>query len=137
MDFAVTSPLQQMQTRAATQSPLAAAMEYAERKHADRNTGQRCQDLGIKLVPMIAESLGGWGPEAQKAFKILASAHASRTGTQYSKAISQLYEGLSTKLLRAAARSLLARVADSGVVQENHERQRAVALLAAGHQELQ
>ena len=71
----------------------------------------RCEAWGVRLVPMVAESFGGWGPAAQKAFKVICAASASRTGDDNSLATSQFYEGLGIKLARAAARSLLARVA--------------------------
>ena len=56
LDFAVTCPLQQSMVRDA--ATLAAAMDYEAHKLADRHTDQRCVDMGFKLTPMIAETLG-------------------------------------------------------------------------------
>ena len=109
MDFAVTSPLQIALVQAAAESPLAAARAYEERKFADRRTSQRCLDHGVRLVPMVVESMGGWGPEAQKAFKVIARALSSSTGLPHGLAVAQMYESLSVKLMRAVARSTLAR----------------------------
>ena len=110
MDFAVTSPVQLATLHAAAERPLAAAMEYEQKKLDDRDTAAKCEAWGVHLVPMVAESFGGWGPAAQKAFKSICSASAGRTGESLSIATSQFYEGLGIKLARASARSLLARV---------------------------
>ena len=109
MDFAVTSPLQLALVQAAAERPLAAARAYEERKFADRQTAQRCLNHGVRLVPMVAESTGGWGPEAQKAFKVIARSISSATGLPHGLAVAQMYESLSVKLMRAVARSTLAR----------------------------
>ena len=61
------------------------------------------------LVPMVVESMGGWGLEAQKAFKVIARALSSSTGLPHGLAVAQMYESLSVKLMRAVARSTLAR----------------------------
>ena len=63
MDFAVTSPLQLDQLREAASQELAAAVAYEGVKFSDRDTAQKCRDHGVRLLPMVAESLGGWGPE--------------------------------------------------------------------------
>ena len=63
LDFAVTSPLQLSTLEAAADSELAAAKAYEATKIADRATGARCCKHGARLVPMVAESLGGWVPK--------------------------------------------------------------------------
>jgi hypothetical protein len=111
MDFAVTSPLQLATLRMAADSTLAAAAQYEQHKCDDRDTAAKCREWGVRLVPMVAESFGGWGMAAQKAFKVICAAKAERSGDNTSQATSQFYEGLGIKLARASARSLLARVA--------------------------
>ena len=49
------------------------------------------------------------GPEAQKAFKVIARSISSATGLPHSLAVAQMYESLSVKHMRAVARSTLAR----------------------------
>ena len=78
-------------------------------KLEDRQTAQRCLDQGFKLIPMVAETLGGWGPEAQSFFRQLAKATADKTGVDPSVATCQLYESLGIKIQRANARAILAR----------------------------
>ncbi len=109
MDFAVTSPLQLDQLREAASQELAAAVAYEGVKFSDRDTAQKCRDHGVRLLPMVAESLGGWGPEAQKAFKVIGRALSSATGVPHGTVVAGLYGSLSVKLMRAAARSALAR----------------------------
>ena len=132
LDFAVTSPLQLAHVGAAARAPLAAATAYEAHKRADRKTAERCAAHGITLMPIVAESLGGWGPCAQKAFNVIARASAARSGASVGVATSRLYEGLSTKIMRANARSLLARAgrSDAAVVRDNAQ-ERARATLGA------
>ena len=111
LDFAVTCPLRDDMCHDASRRVLAAAMDYEAAKLSDRDTGQRCAAQGFKLVPMVAETLGGWGPEAQHVFKQLAKASADSLGIEESVATNQLYEALGIKLQRANARAILSRQA--------------------------
>ena len=131
MDFAVTSPLQLAGIRAAAGRVLAAAEAYEEVKFADRDTARRCRDQGVRLVPMVAESFGGWGPEAQKAFKVLGRALSNTSGTAHGVVVAQLYENLSVKLMRAAARSALARATNAAAASFCPVAARAPAELSA------
>ena len=110
LDVAVTSPLQAAHLVASSQTRLAAAAEYEDRKRNDRDTARRCQQHGISLVPMVAESFGGWCQSAQGAIATLAQHWATKQGTDLSVATSHIYSGLSSRLWRANARSVLARV---------------------------
>ena len=111
LDFAVTCPTQSTWQRDAAQRSLAAAMGYEAHKLADRETAQRCNVAGYRLVPMVAETLGGWGPEAQAFFRVLGKATAEHKGLDPSIATDQLYQGLGIRLQRANARAIMARVA--------------------------
>ena len=113
LDFAVTCPLQLSTLRGAATAQLAAATEYEAFKFGDRDTAARCHEQGIRLIPMVAESLGGWGHEAQAVFKTLGRQMATQTGTSHGAVVAQLYENMSVKIMRAAARSALARAAES------------------------
>ena len=111
LDFAVTCPLQETLVRDAAGHTLAAAMNYEAQKLADRQTAQRCTEMGFKLTPMVAESLGGWGPAAQGLFREVAKATAQTSGLEESVAVSQLYEAMGIRLQRANARAILTRLA--------------------------
>jgi hypothetical protein len=111
LDFAVTCPLQASMREVAAQHTLAAAMAYESHKLGDRNTASLCQAQGLTLIPMIAETLGGWGPAAQHFFQVLARSTAERTGVPDSVAVGQLYQALGIRLQRANARSILTRSA--------------------------
>jgi arginine/lysine/ornithine decarboxylase len=91
------------------QHSLAAARSYEAHKMEDRQTAQLCAAAGLTLVPMIAETLGGWGPAAQHFFRRLSRATAERQGLDPSIASSQLYESMGIKLQRANARAVLSR----------------------------
>ena len=94
----------------AARTQLSAAVSYEAEQLADRNTARRCTEQGIQLFPIIAESFGGGGPRAQTAFNVIARASATRVGQSVGLATIHLYEGLSTIIMRANARSLLARL---------------------------
>ena len=66
--------------------------------------------MGIQLIPVVAESFGRWGPRAQHALSVIARASAMRSGTTVGLANTRLYEGLSSIIMRASARALLARI---------------------------
>ena len=66
----------------------------------------------------MAESFSGWGEEAQKAFKVLIQAKVSRSGQDSSIVSSQFFEGLSIKIMRANARSLLTTIMEIDVAME-------------------
>ncbi|CAK0823258.1 unnamed protein product, partial [Prorocentrum cordatum] len=59
---------------------LSAATSYEAAELADSDTVLRCEQLGIRLVPMVAESFGGWGAMAQDVFRSLIHARAARSG---------------------------------------------------------
>ena len=40
-------------------------MEYEAQKLEDRSSAQRCQDQVFQLVPMVVETICGWGPASQ------------------------------------------------------------------------
>ena len=134
LDFAVTSPLQLTQLGPAARGQLSAAMAYEAHKLGDRDTAARCAAMGITLYPVVAESFAGWGPTAQAVFKVIAGASAARSGLSIGVVTSQFYEGLSTRIMRANARSLLARVGQdvegSGGLVASHGR--AMVILGAG-----
>ncbi|CAK0904822.1 unnamed protein product [Prorocentrum cordatum] len=56
------------------------ALDCAGEKLADRDTGVRCEQLGIRLAPKVVESFGGWGEMAQDALWALIHARAARSG---------------------------------------------------------
>ena len=97
-----------MQGAAARQ--LSAATSYEGKKLADRDTGARCEQFGLRLVPMVVESFGGWGTMAQNVFRTLIHARAALSGESVSNVTTSFYSGLSITLMRANARALLARI---------------------------
>ena len=80
---------------------------------------------------MIAESFGGWGLEAQKAFKVLGRALSTNSGLSHGAVVAQLYEGFSIRIMRAAARSSLARASAAATTSLAESVSRATAVLAS------
>ena len=89
--------------------PLAAARSYEAHKMQDLRTAQQCSAARLTLVPMVAETLGGWGQAAQNFFCNLSGATTERLGLDPSVASSQLYESMGIKLQIANARAVLSR----------------------------
>jgi len=118
MDFAVTCPLQCDALLESSCVQLASAAAYEEHKRQDRDTADRCAHHGLILKPIVVETLGGWGLEAQTFFKQLAKLKATRTGTTESAATEYIYGHLALTLQRANARAVLARFPD--VSNRNH-----------------
>ncbi len=86
-------------------------MVHEVEKLANRRTAARCAAHGIRLVPMVVETLGGWGPAAQFIFKAIARATAQKLGVPDSVATARLYQALGVRLQRANARAILLRTA--------------------------
>jgi len=99
---------------------LAAAMDYEAKKLEDRQTGARCSELGFQLIPMVVETLGGWGPAAQKLFRVIAKSSAEVSGLEESVAVCQIYEGMAIKLQRANARAILSRVSAASAARRDN-----------------
>ncbi|CAE8686094.1 unnamed protein product [Polarella glacialis] len=74
---------------------------------------ERCAAHGLRLVPMVVEISGGWGPSAKQVFKTLARATAERSGIPDSVATCQLYQAMGVRLQRANARAILFRTVAS------------------------
>ena len=120
LDFAVTCPLQAAMVHDAAGRTLAAAMDYEAKKLEDRQTGARCSQLGFQLIPMVVETLGGWGPAAQKLFRVIAKSSAEVSGLEESAAVCQIYEGMAIKLQRANARAILSRVSAASAARRDN-----------------
>ena len=109
LDFAVTSPLQADAIACASARQLATATEYEAHKLLDRDTADRCQRFGFQLVPVVAESLGGWGPSAHRVFHWLIHSLAGRSGNPTRVEAAHLFEGFAVRLQRFNARAVLRR----------------------------
>ncbi|CAE8635180.1 unnamed protein product [Polarella glacialis] len=113
LDFAVTNPLQAAVRQEAAASVLVVAVSYETAKLADRDTADSCATHGLRLVPMVVEIFGVWGPSAKQVFKTLARAIAERSGIPDRVATCQLYQAMGVRLQRANARAILSHTAAS------------------------
>ena len=85
-----------------------AAKAAESRKHEQNDT--KCSELGWQCIPLAAvETYGAWGEEACNAFSCIAMREAILTNCSKSQALGDLYGRLSTVLVRANARAILAR----------------------------
>ena len=75
-----------------------------------RGAEEDCRQQGIAFLPLVAESLGGWHPCAEREVKKLGSALARHTGQLESEAIAHLWGRLGILLQRGNAAILGNRV---------------------------
>jgi hypothetical protein len=115
----------------AAKNCLAAAKAYENEKFNDRGTQEKCAREGITLVPVVAETFGGWGPVATNFFRRLLHLAAERQGQSVSSLSAQLYQGLAVRLQRANARAVLRRIADATSVTAPATFSSEAALVAA------
>ena len=78
---------------------------------------------------MVVESFGGWCQSAQDAISVAARAWAAKQGCDVSYATSTIYAGLSSRLWRANARAVLARLNGEEVHRCSNRVRRAGAAL--------
>ena len=64
---------------------------------------------GRHLLPLVAETSGGWGADGLKVLRRLAKASAAKTGGDASVAVGQLLQRLCVTIRRAKARAVLRR----------------------------
>ncbi|CAK0882556.1 unnamed protein product [Prorocentrum cordatum] len=134
LDFAVASPRRQSAVQGAAARQFSAATSCEGAKLADGDNGVRCEQLGIRLVPVVVESFVGRGEMAQNVFRALIHARAARSGATVSNVTTSFYSGLSITLTRANARALLARIPQEAGVHADRV-SRAATLLQAGRPE--
>ena len=80
IDVTVVNPLQRATVEgAATTAGHATTFAYQRKV---RGAGEACTRQGISLMPVVVESLGGWGEEAVRVVKRLAGALARHTGQE-------------------------------------------------------
>ena len=106
-DISVDSPLNSNVLPAAG-ARAGAASEAAElRKHTANDA--KCAELGWVSIPLVVESYGAWGKEAQQSFSKLASRLAVHGCVPKSMATFELYARLNISLMRANSRAMLSR----------------------------
>ena len=64
VDLCITSSLNYKTLQVACVMPGSAAMQAEKRKH--HSSDAKCLELGWVCIPLVVESFGCWGPEAQQ-----------------------------------------------------------------------
>lgn len=75
-----------------------------------RNTEELCREQGIKFIPIVAESLGGWHKVALEQFRKLGSALARHTGHGDGEKVDHLVKRVAILLQRGLSSMLLNRI---------------------------
>ena len=101
LDVTVISTLQSLTLSGAASTPGHALSVAAERKRTAHATA--CHSVGITFIPLVVESLGGWGPEAISTLKDIGRLQGQRLGTPPSLATRHLFQRLAIRLWRGNA----------------------------------
>ena len=75
-----------------------------------RNTEELCREQGIKFIPIVAESLGGWHKVALEQFRKLGSALARHTGQDEGEKTGHLVKRASILLQKGLAAMVMNRI---------------------------
>ena len=108
IDLCVTSPLNSNTLQVACVTPNSAAMQAEQRKHHSNDA--KCEELGWVCIPLVVESYGSWGPEAQRCLSRLAGRLATQLGQPKSLTTNMIYGRLNLTLIRANSRAILSRL---------------------------
>ena len=101
LDVTVVTPIQD-NTMPGAANLAGHALTYAyERKMNGAEAD--CTRQGIAFLPIVAETFGGWHPDAKREVKKLGAALARHTGQEEGEAVSHLWSRLSILLQRGNA----------------------------------
>ena len=108
LDVTIINPLQDATVVQAAAEPGHALGVAFSRKM--RGAGDECQEQGIKFMPVVAETLGGWDRVAIREIKKLATAKARHLGSEEEEEIRKAFGRLSVLLMRGNAAILANRI---------------------------
>ena len=85
VDLCITSPLNYETLQVACVMPGSAAMQAEKRKHHSYWNDANIEKLGWVCTPLVVESFGRWGLEAQRSLSRLAGRLATRLRHHHNK----------------------------------------------------
>jgi hypothetical protein len=101
LDITVISPLCQSYVKQASKTTGAALAIRAQEKRRVHHA--HCRAQGIKFVPLVVESLGGWDADAVAIIREMTKQMAFRSNTPPSVAINQSFQCMGILLQRSNA----------------------------------
>ena len=112
VDLSIISTLCHENIQVACVMTRSAALQAEKRKH--NTNDEKCRELGWVSIPLVVESYGCWGTEAQRFFSRLSGWLASRLNQLKSITTNQMYGRLNLNLVRAVSRAILSRSCMAG-----------------------
>ena len=106
-------------------------MAYEAHKRSYLDTEAECTQQGVTFIPMVAESSGGWGPDALKTLRQLAKTSSSRARTDEDTTMGHLLQSLCVTIRSAKARAVLRRAGNQPDAAATAIEAAEAALLAA------
>ena len=108
LDVTVINPLQEATLQgASTSAGHALRMKYTSKMTA---AADLCQAEGIKFIPLVFESLGGWDDHAEREIKKISAALARQTGEEESETWKKIIGRISVILMKGNASLLSGRI---------------------------
>ena len=108
LDVTVINPLQEATLQgASTSAGHALRMRYTSKMTA---AADLCQAEGIKFIPLVFESLGGWDDHAEREIKKISAALARQTGEEESETWKKIIGRISVILMKGNASLLSGRI---------------------------
>ena len=101
LDVHVISTLQQLTLKEAATTQGHSLTVGEERKRVAHS--EACHSAGVTFIPMVVESLGGWGEEAVHTIKNIGRLQAHRLGIPPAEATRHLFQRLAINLWRGNA----------------------------------
>jgi len=101
LDVTVVTPLQD-NTMPGAAHTAGHALTYAYERKIN-GAEEECRRQGIAFLPIVAETFGGWHPDAKREVKKLGAALARHTGQDEGEATSHLWSRMSILLQRGNA----------------------------------
>ena len=85
-------------------------VQYSDQGRKLNGAHEECRRQGIAFLPIVAETFGGWHPEAGREVKKLGAALARLTGQEEGEAVSHLWSRMGILLQRGNAAILEHRI---------------------------
>jgi hypothetical protein len=110
LDFAVINALGLGHWQETWREPRSAAEKYAVRKAEYQRTAGKCEEVGVRFVPMVFEMQGAMTKEAAAVLHGIAAAVAAAENKDISQTKEDLLQRLSLTIARGSGRRIARRV---------------------------
>ncbi len=105
VDIGIVCPMANSYKTTASKERFSAAKQMFARK--DSKYSRKCEGIGFKYLPLVAETTGGWSSESKEFFNTLAGKLACVTGEDIARVKNRIFKRLSIASERSNAIAIL------------------------------